>query len=171
MFANFIPTKVEVKLGHLASAAALANGGAGPSNNYNQTRTMSVPIDNNGAHAYNNGMSNGKFNAPVAQPPAAHKTEKKKQNRNAFNKNTFSTPIDDPVMDEDFDFEKNLALFNKQAIWDEIDAIQKPDVVIDLQNKNCHSNRYFFKPFLVFHLMSGSTNDPFEKEREKLPAR
>lgn len=47
------------------------------------------------------------------------------------NKNSaFGTPVDDPMMDEEFDFEKNLALFDKQAIWDEIDAIQqKPDVV------------------------------------------
>ncbi|XP_055546469.1 enhancer of mRNA-decapping protein 3 [Wyeomyia smithii] len=47
------------------------------------------------------------------------------------NKNSaFGTPVDDPMMDEEFDFEKNLALFDKQAIWDEIDAIQqKPDLV------------------------------------------
>lgn len=43
---------------------------------------------------------------------------------------TFGTPVDDPMMDEEFDFEKNLALFDKQAIWDEIEAIQqKPDLV------------------------------------------
>ncbi|XP_053695022.1 enhancer of mRNA-decapping protein 3 [Sabethes cyaneus] len=54
------------------------------------------------------------------------------QNGNRYaNKNSaFGTPVDDPMMDEEFDFEKNLALFDKQAIWDEIDAIQqKPDLV------------------------------------------
>lgn len=53
------------------------------------------------------------------------------QRYNNNHKNSaFGTPVDDPMMDEDFDFEKNLALFDKQAIWDEIDAIQsKPDLL------------------------------------------
>lgn len=55
--------------------------------------------------------------------------DKKKTNRRYEKNNTFSTPVDDPVMDVDFDFEKNLALFDKQAIWDKIDANQKPDLV------------------------------------------
>lgn len=41
-------------------------------------------------------------------------------------------PIDDSTMDEEFDFEKNLALFDKQAIWDEIEngsATEKPDLL------------------------------------------
>lgn len=90
-------------------------------------RHASQPIDitaptNNGAFV--------KPSAPtVAQQLAFNKMEKKKSNRR-FDKNlTFSTPVDDPVMDEDFDFEKNLALFDKQAIWDKIDANQKPDLV------------------------------------------
>lgn len=60
---------------------------------------------------------------------------KKKANR-LYEKNlTFSTPVDDPLMDEDFDFEKNLALFDKQAIWDKIDANQKPDLVSETERK------------------------------------
>ncbi|XP_062565218.1 enhancer of mRNA-decapping protein 3 [Armigeres subalbatus] len=51
-------------------------------------------------------------------------------NRYANKNSTFGTPVDDPMMDEEFDFEKNLALFDKRAIWDEIDAIQqKPDLL------------------------------------------
>uniref|UniRef100_A0A1Q3F2K3 Enhancer of mRNA-decapping protein 3 n=1 Tax=Culex tarsalis TaxID=7177 RepID=A0A1Q3F2K3_CULTA len=51
-------------------------------------------------------------------------------NSNTHKNSAFGTPVDDPMMDEDFDFEKNLALFDKQAIWDEIDAIQsKPDLL------------------------------------------
>lgn len=51
-------------------------------------------------------------------------------NRYANKNSAFGTPVDDPMMDEEFDFEKNLALFDKQAIWDEIDAIQqKPDLL------------------------------------------
>lgn len=40
----------------------------------------------------------------------------------------FGSPIDQSI-NKDFDFEKNLALFDKQAIWDEINNSQKPDVV------------------------------------------
>lgn len=89
-------------------------------------RNVSQPIDitastNNGAHV--------KTSAPTVAQQLAFNKDKKKVNRR-FDKNiTFSTPIDDPVMDEDFDFEKNLALFDKRAIWDKIDANQKPDLV------------------------------------------
>ncbi|XP_044576978.1 enhancer of mRNA-decapping protein 3 isoform X2 [Cotesia glomerata] len=39
----------------------------------------------------------------------------------------FGTPIDQS-MNQDFDFEKNLALFNKEAVWEEINSL-KPDIV------------------------------------------
>lgn len=39
----------------------------------------------------------------------------------------FGSPLDDTIF-KDFDFEKMLALFDKQAVWDEINS-QKPDVV------------------------------------------
>lgn len=92
-----------------------------------QQRHASQPIDITAS------STNGAFVKPsaptVAQQLAFNKMDKKKTNRR-FDKNlTFSTPVDDPVMDEDFDFEKNLALFDKQAIWDKIDANQKPDLV------------------------------------------
>jgi len=49
-----------------------------------------------------------------------------RNNRNS----AFGTPVDDPTMEEDFDFEKNLALFDKQAIWDEIEnGSEKPDLL------------------------------------------
>lgn len=34
----------------------------------------------------------------------------------------------------DFDFEKNLALFDKQALWDELNS-QKPDTVKLVENR------------------------------------
>ncbi|XP_067645697.1 enhancer of mRNA-decapping protein 3 [Eurosta solidaginis] len=46
----------------------------------------------------------------------------------------FTTSTDDPLMHEDFDFEGNLALFNKQEIWDTIEAEQKPDLVRQTSN-------------------------------------
>lgn len=146
--AAFVPSKVEVKWGHMASNVATANGiglgghsgnngsgGGGMNINHsNQNRITHVPAAANDIHSNTNGNnSNGKYNnggLPMNQQASTsqHKGDKKKQNRQAFNKNTFATPVDDPVMDVEFDFEKNLALFDKQAIWNEIDAIQKPDV-------------------------------------------
>lgn len=40
-----------------------------------------------------------------------------------------NTPICSDIFETDFDFEKNLALFDKQAVFEEIDAAIKPDVV------------------------------------------
>ncbi|CAL1278907.1 unnamed protein product [Larinioides sclopetarius] len=41
----------------------------------------------------------------------------------------FSAPVDSEVLDVDFDFEKNLALFDKRAVFEEIDALSKSDHV------------------------------------------
>ncbi|XP_053974429.1 enhancer of mRNA-decapping protein 3 [Hylaeus anthracinus] len=46
--------------------------------------------------------------------------------------NTFGTPVDQ-YLNQDFDFEKNLALFNKEAVWEEINAL-KPDIVRQSEN-------------------------------------
>lgn len=137
-FGNLIPAKVEVKMAHSGAASNMNNNN---NNNTNSTpngkpvqtpiilqRNASQPIDiavqsTNGAYGKSTVAS-----APLQQ--SYNKNDKKKPNRR-FDKNiTFGTPIDDPEMDEDFDFEKNLALFDKQAIWDKIDANnQKPDLV------------------------------------------
>lgn len=113
-------------------------------------RNTSQPIDITAS------TNNGAFHKPsaptVAQQLAFNKMEKKKTNRSRYDKNmTFSAPVDDPVMDEDFDFEKNLALFDKQAIWDKIDANQKPDLVyyiaiaiISKKKPNSHSYKCYF---------------------------
>ncbi|XP_059620520.1 enhancer of mRNA-decapping protein 3 [Phlebotomus argentipes] len=83
-----------------------------------ESRSVSKPLDIAAPMKSNNGGS------------GSYKNDRKKSRRQYNSKNeTFGTPVDDPMMDEDFDFEKNLALFNKQAIWDEIDAMQKPDLL------------------------------------------
>ncbi|XP_054719778.1 enhancer of mRNA-decapping protein 3-like isoform X2 [Uloborus diversus] len=41
----------------------------------------------------------------------------------------FSAPVDSEMLDTDFDFEKNLALFDKRAVFDEINALSKADHV------------------------------------------
>lgn len=105
-------------------------------------RHSSQPIDITASVAQNGGFH--KPSAPtVAQQLAFNKMGKKKTNR-MYEKNlTFSTPVDDPVMDEDFDFEKNLALFDKQAIWDKIDANQKPDLVSERASQpRASENKY-----------------------------
>lgn len=39
----------------------------------------------------------------------------------------FNVAVDSEVLDIDFDFEKNLALFDKRAVFDEINALSKSD--------------------------------------------
>ncbi|XP_031620146.1 enhancer of mRNA-decapping protein 3 [Contarinia nasturtii] len=160
-FGNFIPKSIEVKMAH-SSAQTINSGNI---NNANISSSSSINNNNGNNHnnSNNNGnklasgvvilqrnasqpidiaasSNNGTFNKPsaptVAQQLAFNKMDKKKANRNRFDKNiTFSTPVDDIVLDEEFDFEKNLALFDKQAIWDKIDANQKPDLVRHVNKK------------------------------------
>lgn len=109
-----IPGKVEVQLGSSAPS------------------TSSKQADFPGANAARNQQ---KYPTQYTASPASFKqqpTQKPIQNRNtvAYARNqAFGTSADDPIMDEEFDFEKNLALFDKKAIWTEIDAIQKPDLL------------------------------------------
>ncbi|XP_063241371.1 enhancer of mRNA-decapping protein 3 [Bacillus rossius redtenbacheri] len=67
----------------------------------------------------------------AAVSEAMRTPSKKDRNRQKLNERDeacFGTPIDN-IPHQDFDFEKNLALFNKQAVYDEINASQRPDVV------------------------------------------
>ncbi|XP_030748209.1 enhancer of mRNA-decapping protein 3 [Sitophilus oryzae] len=52
----------------------------------------------------------------------------------------FGSPVGSQIK-EDFDFEKNLALFDKQAIWDELNA-QKPDVIRQADSKKVAKYRH-----------------------------
>ncbi|KAK2589052.1 hypothetical protein KPH14_001889 [Odynerus spinipes] len=54
--------------------------------------------------------------------------------------NTFGTPIDQSL-NQDFDFEKNLALFNKEAVWQEINSL-KPDIVRQSENNRGSGGKY-----------------------------
>lgn len=60
--------------------------------------------------------------------------EKRNQKKQKINDQTFGTSVDDPAMDEEFDFEKNLALFDKKAIWNEINGFKKPDFLKNSQS-------------------------------------
>lgn len=108
-FGNMIPAKVEVKL----SGTYLE-----------EQRNASKPIDIKQPGSLTNQHTNGSSLASL-------KSDKRKSNqrRLVHNSNTFDTPVDHGTFQSDFDFEKNLALFDKQAIWDEIESIQRPDLL------------------------------------------
>lgn len=131
-------------------------------------RNTSQPIDI--ATSSNNGTFNKPSAPTVAQQLAFNKMDKKKANRNRYDKNiTFSTPVDDIVLDEEFDFEKNLALFDKQAIWDKIDANQKPDLVIHLF---CHIQKNFPNfHFIVNRIEFDILGATCQQKSEKLSTR
>lgn len=116
-------------------------------NKANQTpiilqRMASQPIDimshsnSNSAHQKSSGtigiqqQQQPQHQQLLQQQQLLSKNDNKKKAYRRYDKNiTFGTPVDDPQLDEEFDFEKNLALFDKRAIWDKIDANQKPDLV------------------------------------------
>lgn len=57
----------------------------------------------------------------------------------------FGTAMDQSML-QDFDFEKNLALFDKEGLWKKLNASQKPDVVRQTDGaKNKQKYRYVEK--------------------------
>lgn len=89
---------------------------------------------NNNGYEYNNGRSKPIDVPGNNQTSTPFKNDRQKKSRQQrYNRNSaFGTPVDDSTMDEEFDFEKNLALFDKQAIWDEIEngaTTEKPDLL------------------------------------------
>lgn len=77
----------------------------------------------------NNASSNENGNINSGNGAGRHKQRKQKARRDNSSNITFATSINDPSLYEDFDFEGNLALFDKRAIWDKIDSSKKPDLV------------------------------------------
>lgn len=103
--------------------------------NNNLDRNVSIPIDIN---EKNNQHSNNTNGGGTVSMTIRNDKKKLQLRRHAYNNNqAFATSSEDPMLDEDFDFEKNLALFDKQAIWEEIDSAHKPDLVsIDLYDSH-----------------------------------
>lgn len=101
--------------------------------NDDSSRRSSKPIDithksENNTYAYSdNNASSGDNEAPM------NHMKNKQLRRQKLNSQTFGASHDDPALEEDFDFEKNLALFDKQAIWDEIESQKKTGVVCKFQ--------------------------------------
>lgn len=62
------------------------------------------------------------FGAPSTSGRNSGKHVRRFQNANSKSE-TFGTPVDDPEMNVDFDFEHNLALFDKQAVWEKFNQM------------------------------------------------
>ncbi|XP_053658801.1 enhancer of mRNA-decapping protein 3 [Anopheles marshallii] len=109
------------KSAHLTAASVLSTGFVGTFGNGRPVPTsQSLPYSDGSAKKPGNG--NGKMS---------------RSRKNLAKDSTFGSPDDDPLMmDVEFDFEKNLALFDKQAIWNEIDANQTKASESDRKQRN-----------------------------------
>ncbi|XP_015429110.1 PREDICTED: enhancer of mRNA-decapping protein 3 isoform X2 [Dufourea novaeangliae] len=83
--------------------------------------------------------TNGKVSLETASKPI-QKRLSHRQRALERDEHTFGTPIDQSL-NQDFDFEKNLALFNKKAVWQEINSL-KPDIVRQSENNRSTTGRY-----------------------------
>ncbi|XP_033221963.1 enhancer of mRNA-decapping protein 3 isoform X2 [Belonocnema kinseyi] len=84
------------------------------------------------------------MNGKVGPGEGIHKLNPKKlshrQRRIERDEQAFGTPID-KCLKQDFDFEKNLALFNKEAVWQEINS-SRPDIVRQSESNKVNKARY-----------------------------
>ncbi|XP_053957187.1 enhancer of mRNA-decapping protein 3 [Anastrepha ludens] len=154
-FGNLLPPKVEARLGSTQFPPSPKSMNVYDVDNFDITSTMcdqpstsSKPIDikvkrnTYGISVFptapdipgcGNGNGNGKLryvnNGSSINGSGRKQRKQLRKDGNMKYSQTFSTSVDDPLLHEDFDFEGNLALFNKQAIWDTIEAEQKPDLV------------------------------------------
>ncbi|KAH8376273.1 hypothetical protein KR200_008934 [Drosophila serrata] len=105
--------------GYYKQAASSCGNGNG-----NGKRNGNINNNNNGNGSYTNANGNGNGNGKNKR------NRVRRESSMRLVQQTFGTEADDPLIHEDFDFEGNLALFDKQAIWDDIESThQKPDVV------------------------------------------
>lgn len=103
-----------------------------PKNGYDSgsSKSTSRPIDIAGSTASMKGVLSTSYKTDNQRKKSRNGNGNNYNNRYSNKNSTFGTPVDDPMMDVEFDFEKNLALFDKQAIWDEIESIQqKPEAM------------------------------------------
>ncbi|EDX10866.1 enhancer of mRNA-decapping protein 3 [Drosophila simulans] len=95
---------------------------------------------NGNANNNGNGYGNGSYTNGNANGNGKNKRNRVRRESSMRQQQvqlTFGSEADDPLIHEDFDFEGNLALFDKQAIWDDIESTtQKPDVVRHIVNNH-----------------------------------
>ncbi|XP_071549957.1 enhancer of mRNA-decapping protein 3 isoform X2 [Panulirus ornatus] len=75
------------------------------------------------AQEYSSPRRNDRYGNDLTRTPG-----KKERMRRTRDETTFGTPIDEDMLSTEFDFQKNLALFDKQAVIEEIQSL-KPDVI------------------------------------------
>ncbi|XP_055844657.1 enhancer of mRNA-decapping protein 3 [Episyrphus balteatus] len=147
-FGNLIPPKVEVRMGASFAATTTPESFGSmskPIDIVNANRSASVntnpssSFNGNGAAAAVAAMGGNANGNKQLNRANLNKQRKKCRREGSLKQNqTFGTSVDDPIMNEDFDFEGNLALFDKQALWDVLEAEQKPDLVrqaVSVQDK------------------------------------
>ncbi|XP_023017096.1 enhancer of mRNA-decapping protein 3 [Leptinotarsa decemlineata] len=110
---------------HNASFNKLSNSNGG--HVHNKTKPIDIEINNKPSSESLSGSY--KNNTPNKRDKGKGKWIKGWKDEECF-----GSPLDQSNINKDFDFEKNLALFNKQAIWDEINS-QRPDLVKPGDNK------------------------------------
>lgn len=94
------------------------NGNGNGNGSFNNSYAANGNMNGNGT-----GNGNGKNNKQRSRVRRESSMRQQQQQ-------TFSSEADDPLLQEEFDFEGNLALFDKQAIWDDIESTHhKPDIV------------------------------------------
>lgn len=151
-FGNLLPPKVEARLGSSQFPSSSNAVKVYEADNFvtgnlmgEEVPSSSKPIDikskknSTGATGFPSapdipGSGNGNSKMRYANSGPNNNGSNRKQRKqvrkdNMKHSQTFGTSVDDPLIHEDFDFEGNLALFNKQAIWDIIESEQKPDLV------------------------------------------
>ncbi|XP_017880526.1 enhancer of mRNA-decapping protein 3 isoform X3 [Ceratina calcarata] len=115
-------------------------------NNQAQNKSTSSQLQSNFKKADANSQfiieqsANGKIPLVESVNKPMQKRLSHRQRALERDEHTFGTPIDQSLS-QDFDFEKNLALFDKEAVWQEINSL-KPDIVRQSENNRGTSGRY-----------------------------
>lgn len=111
------------------AASSYGNGNGNGKRNGNVNNNGNGNGNGSYTNANGNGNGNGKNKRNRVRRESSMRAQQVQQ--------TFGSEADDPLIHEDFDFEGNLALFDKQAIWDDIESThQKPDVVRHIVNSH-----------------------------------
>lgn len=100
-----------------------------------------------GSNSFKSSSFNGFNNKskPIDIEPRQTPSRKERNTKNKWTKGwkdeeCFGSPLDE--ISQDFDFEKNLALFNKQAIWEKLNGYQKPDIIKQVEGKKPSKYRH-----------------------------
>ncbi|XP_017758668.1 PREDICTED: enhancer of mRNA-decapping protein 3 [Eufriesea mexicana] len=92
-----------------------------------QSTSSQTPINsrklNNISQSNIEQSTNGKISLPESIDKPIQKKLGSKQRNLGRNEDTFGTSIEQSL-NQDFDFEKNLALFDKEAVWQKIDSVK-----------------------------------------------